>query len=131
METEDSCLDHAQDVKSRVMDFLSNQDRFVSFLHQRDLPKKCAKKYLTAAGGKRRGNLFKGGVCDLSFKFALKLDAPLLGSLDEVISSALPSGVRLEKVTTAKMNCKDGGKRGKGNKAAKKSSKAGGKPGKK
>ena len=131
METEDSCLDHVHDAKSRVMDFLRNHERFVRFLGEKDLPKKCAKKYLTAAGGKRSGNLFEGGACDLSFKFALKLDAPFSAGLDDVIADALPSGIKLEKVTTTKMNCMDGGKRGKGDKAAKKSSKAGGKPGKK
>ena len=120
-----SCSDHAQDVKARVMTFLSSHDRFVGFLKETDMPKKCVKKYLTAAVG-HRSNIFDKG-CDLAFKFVLKLDKPFLKMLKDTIAEALPEEVVLKDVLVTKMNCKKGrgksDKRSKGDKA--------GKPGKK
>lgn len=130
---EGSCNELALVVNDHVVNTIRSHPKFVQFLEKRDIPRKCARKFQSYVMG--TSNLFGNGVCDVSIKLNAKMALngaeghALAEMLENVID--LPAGVALKDVMATKMNCKDGGKRGKGDKAAKKSSKAGGKPGKK
>jgi len=110
----------------REVDAISSHDRFLGFLKETDMSKKCAKRYLTTAIG-TRSNLFDE-ECNVTIKFNLRMDTLFFDIIEDIIVEALPEEVVLDNVNAVKINCKKNrggksGKRGKGDKL--------GKPGKK
>ena len=134
------CSSLAQEVKEQVVDSLSSHQRFVHFLMDKDMSKKCREELLSSAIGVRRDEGIFDKGCELTIKINAKLellkeDVPEFeASFKEAVVDSLPMGIVVDEVMATKMmNCEEDGSRGPGGKSKKgKSAKSkGGKRGKK
>ena len=139
-ESDSHCSSLAQEMKEHVVESLSSHTRFVRFLEDKDLSKKCRKEYLSNAVGVMHDEGIFGQGCKLTIKMNAKLellkkDEPdFVSSFKEAFGDGLPSDIVVDEVMATKINCEDSSssspdgksKRGKSAKKAK-----GGKRGKK
>jgi hypothetical protein len=133
------CSSLAQEMKEHVVESLSSHKRFVRFLEDKDLSKKCRKEYLSNAVGV----IHDEGIFDQGCKLTIKMNAKLEllkedvpdfeTSFKEAVGDGLPmDNIFVDGVMATKMNC-EGSSPGPGGKSKKgKSTKSkGGKRGKK
>ena len=88
-ESDSYCSNLAQEMKENVVEFLSSHKRFVRFLEDKDLSKKCRKEYMSNAIGVMRNEDLFDKECKLTIKMNAKLE--LLNSYPAKVSYMTPN----------------------------------------